>query len=142
MSSGPEVGPPSLAEIRDELEPLSDHEVLLYGSALDETTFTPRSDVDVAVLTRERDEEVNRATWRSLLGQAPDRYDVRVFELLPLDVQHDIAEHHAVVFGDHVEISYYLYRIHRLWDDVGPRIEANRFESMAERRRLMNRGEA
>lgn len=94
----------------------------------------------MAVLTRKRDRDLNRSIWRELLGRAPSRYDVRVFELLPLDVQHDIAERHEVVFGDPVEVSYDLYRIHRLWDDVGPRIEANRFENMRERMQLMGEG--
>lgn len=130
---------PSLDEIREDLRSLAENDVVLHGSYLSEA-FTRRSDVDVAVLTRETDRDVNRAIWRDLLGTIPDRYDVRVFELLPLDVQHDIAERHEVIFGDPVDISYYLYRIHRLWDDVGPRIEANRFETMRERMRLMGEG--
>ncbi len=132
--------PPAMEEIRDQLEALADHEVVLYGSSLDASTFTPRSDIDVAVITRQRDRGVNRRAWRELLGSAPDRYDLRVFELLPLDVQHNIAVDHEVVFGDPVEISYYFYPIHRLWDDVGPRIEANRFGSMEERIRLLGLG--
>lgn len=134
-----EGGRPDVQGVREDLQALSDHEVLLYGSYLSEH-FTPRSDIDVAIVTRKRDRDLNRSIWRDVLGQAPDRYDVRVFELLPLDVQHAIAEEHEVVFGDPVDISYYLYRVHRLWDDVGPRIEANRFESVRERMRLMGEG--
>jgi len=58
----------------------------------------------------------------------------RIFELLPLDVQHDIANKHVVLSGDPVKLSYDFYRtVHRVWGEVGPRIEANRFESLAER---------
>lgn len=128
---------PDLVSVREALQALSGGEVLVYGSYVSGHR-TPRSDIDVAVITRVRDRAENRATWRELLGRVPDVYDVRVFELLPLDVQHDIAEHHEVLFGDPVEISYYLYRrVYRVWDDVGPRIEANQFDSLAERMRLM-----
>lgn len=132
--------PPTLEEVRSDLASLADWEAVAYGSYLDPSTFTPRSDIDVAVITHQRDREVNRQTWRQVLGSAPDRYDLRVFELLPLDVQHDIAMEHEVVFGDPVEISFYFYRVHRLWDDVGPRIQANRFGSMEERLRLLGLG--
>lgn len=127
---------PSLQAIKEDLNALRQHEVVLHGSYLHET-FTPRSDIDIAVITRSQTKEENRTAWRELLGQAPAKYDIRVFELFPLDIQHEIANKHEVLFGDPIEISYYLYRIHRLWKDVGPRIEANQFESLRERMRLM-----
>lgn len=125
--------PPGIGEVRSDLDALSRFDVVLYGSVLTDR-FTDRSDVDVAVVTREPDRDRNRSAWRSALGAAPDRYDVRVFELLPLPVQHDIAEHHRVVFGDAVDLSYYFYnRTRRAWKDVEPRIRANRFDSVRER---------
>lgn len=123
---------PPLGTVREDLQPLADHDVVLYGSYLTDR-FTPRSDVDAAVVTRQADPEANRRTWRDLVGTVPDRYDVRVFELLPLDIRHDIAEHHEVLFGDPVDLSYYFYRTRRAWKDVRPRIEANRFTSLDEK---------
>jgi hypothetical protein len=88
----------------------------------------------VALVTRNRDRETNKAAWREVLGTVPDVFDGRIFELLPLDVQHDIANKHVVLSGDPVKLSYDFYRtVHRVWGEVGPRIEANRFESLAER---------
>jgi predicted nucleotidyltransferase len=122
--------------IRADLRNLRDHEVVLHGSVL-AGTATPRSDVDVAVLGGTFDARANESLWWRLLGAAPDRYDVRVFELLPLPVQVRIAEAYAVVFGDPVAISYAFYGVRRRWKDQARRHAENQFASFQERYRLL-----
>lgn len=130
------TGAPSLEEVRRELHGLADREVVLHGSVVTGRS-TPRSDVDVAVVTRDADAGRNRALWMRLLGSAPDRYDVRVYELLPLPIQVKVAERHRVVFGDPVELSYYFYRYRRRWKDQARRYRENQFRSFREKLRIL-----
>lgn len=113
---------PPLDEIRRDLRDLPPGEIVVFGSWCADA-WTPRSDVDVAIITRERDRRKNARIWWELLGRAPDRYDLRVFELLPLHVQADIAAHHTVVTGDPGDIGEYFHPIHRRWGDVRHRYE-------------------
>lgn len=129
---------PRLDAIRDALAPLMEFDVVVFGSALTDR-FHARSDVDVAVITRRADHAENRALWQGLLGSVPDRFDLRVFELLPLPIQVDIANHHEVVFGDPVDLSYYFYAFRRRWKDQAPRHRANRFRSAGEKRAALRR---
>lgn len=129
---------PSWEQLRRDLAPLTGHDVVVHGSVLGDH-FTPRSDIDVAVVTQDADSGRNVALWRRIVGTVPDRYDVRVFELLPLPIQVRIAEHHKVVFGDPIALSYHFYRFRRRWDDEGPRYRANQFASFAEKMRLRQR---
>lgn len=107
----------TLDALRMDLGHLADHEVVVFGSYATGAS-TPRSDVDVAILTRCRERSVNEETWWRLLGTAPDAYDLRVFELLPIHIQVEIARHHIVVFGDAREIANYFHPVHRRWGDV------------------------
>ena len=130
--------PPSLEEARMNLGELRGREVVMHGSALSDL-FTPRSDVDVAVVARDADASRNRALWRGIVGSAPDRYDIRVYELLPLPVRVAIARRHEVVFGDRVELSSYFYRDRRTWKDQEPRYRANQFRDLREKREALTR---
>jgi uncharacterized protein len=121
-----------------DLAHLASFEVVLYGSVLTDR-FTARSDIDVAIVTRDPDRERNKTVWLRHLGSAPDRYDLRIFELLPLPVQHDIVEHHEVLFGDRLELSEYFYGVRRRWKDVRHRLEANRFTDLDEKRKALER---
>ncbi len=129
---------PTLDQVRRHLSSLKEHEVVLFGSWCG-GVFTPRSDIDVAVLSRKRDREENKQFWLSLLGKVPDRYDVRVFELMPLKIQADIVHNHVVVFGDPVEISAYFYPVRRRWNDVAPRFRENQPLPVRERVRRLRR---
>lgn len=124
------------AEVRRDLQPLAGREVVLHGSVVSGLA-TPRSDVDVAIVTRDPDAARNRAEWLRLLGSVPDRYDLRIHELLPLPIQVRIAQGHWVVFGDPVELSYYFYRYRRRWKDQARRVRENRFASFEEQRRAL-----
>lgn len=126
----------SLEEIRLDLGPLKDYEVVIYGS-WSSGDWTPRSDIDIAVLSRRTDDHQNRQLWFSLLGKAPQPYDVRVFELLPLQFQINVVEKYKVVYGDPVEISEYFYPVRRRWRDVAHRMQAGEEISTRERIRRL-----
>jgi hypothetical protein len=74
-----------------------------------------------------------------VVGQAPDRYDIRVFELLPLPIQIDIADRHEVVFGDLANVSYYFYGFRRRWKDQAHRYHQNRFKGYRDKRDALRR---
>jgi|GEM_PF-5844726 len=47
-----------------------------------------------------------------------ERYDVKIFELLPLGLKGRILEDHIVVWTrDKYELSYYLYKWKKIWLD-------------------------
>lgn len=121
----------SLEDIRRKLKALSGFWVVVYGSWV-RGEATPRSDVDVAVITRTEDAETNLRVMRSLLGKTPPRYDVRIFEALPLHIKAEVFSNYAVVFGDPLKISEYLYHYRRLWKDVERRYRENQFSSYTE----------
>lgn len=124
---------PSLTTIKKELGALKRYEVVLFGSYAT-CDYTPRSDIDVAIITRETSPEKNVRLWKRLLGEARSPFHVNVFELLPLPVKASLMQHYVVVFGDHLELSEYFYHFRKLWKDVKPRYEANQFKSFREKR--------
>ncbi|MHA1589697.1 MAG: nucleotidyltransferase family protein [Candidatus Njordarchaeales archaeon] len=121
----------SLNEIRRDLEPLRDYWVVVYGSYA-RNQCTPRSDIDVAVITRISDPSKNiRILWK-LLPKIKPGYDLRIFELLPLPIKMSVINNHIVIFGDPLDISEYFYFYRKLWKDVEPRYVANQFKSYKE----------
>ena len=128
----------SLDEIKEDLAPLSKYWVILYGSCVGGWD-TPRSDIDVAVITRIRDVEKNKEIYKSIIGKVKPIYDVRVFELLPLHIKIDIIDNYVVVFGDRLEISEYFYHYRKLWKDVEKRYRENQFKSYKEKLEAIKR---
>ncbi len=110
-----------IEEIRKDLKEISNYESVIYGSYVT-GEFRDGSDIDVAVITRRRDEKENYAIQRSLFSKIRPIYDVRVFELLPLKVKASVFSDYIVLFGDEPEISEYFYRWRKMWDDMKHRI--------------------
>ncbi|AEA47969.1 nucleotidyltransferase domain-containing protein [Archaeoglobus veneficus] len=111
----------SLDQIKKDLQPLSKYEVVIFGSYVT-GEFRKGSDIDVAVITRIRDEKQNFAILKKLIGKVKPVYDIRIFELLPLKVKASIIEDYIVVFGDELEISEYFYFWRKFWEDIKHRI--------------------
>jgi predicted nucleotidyltransferase len=107
--------------IRDEVEG-----VLLFGSAA-KGELTTRSDIDIALV---------RPSTKSVLFRVFERvggkYDVKIFEDLPLHIKMDIINNHQVIIGDEVELSYYFYRFRKEWQDMEHRVLSNQFKSVKE----------
>lgn len=112
----------NLEDIRRDLDFLSDREVLLFGTYVS-GEFGPRSDIDVAIITRLKDRGAMMSIRIDAAGEAPDKYDIQVFEQLPMIIKGSILENFQVLFGDPLEIGEYLYLFRKFWKDFSYRIE-------------------
>jgi len=108
------------------------YDVVAYGSYV-EGGMRPNSDIDIAVISHEIKKEQNVKLQEDLLGKFPLKYDIRIFELLPIFIQISIIENYNVIFGDLLEISEYFYFFRKKWDDCKHRILSNQFSSYHER---------
>jgi len=115
-------------EIQGDFEFIKDevNGVLLFGSAA-KGGLSKRSDIDIA-LVRPRTKRVLLKVFARVGG----KYDVKIFEELPLPVKMDIIQHHQVIFGDEVELSYYFYQFRKEWNDMQYRIKSNQFKNADE----------
>jgi len=107
--------------------------ILLYGSRA-QGCWSERSDIDVCIVAPGNDYVLRRLNKR--LG---GKYDVRVFEKMPPYIQIEIIHNHQIIYGDAARIGAYFYRFRRIWADMEPRIQDNRFSSVGERMALRRR---
>lgn len=106
--------------------------IILYGSYA-RGEQTRRSDIDVCLVNPDQ------GVYKGVLSSVGGKYDVKVFEDLPLYVQINIIESHQVIYGDHLELSEYFYRYRKIWRDMKHRIEENQFHSIEEKIALRRR---
>lgn len=91
--------------------------VLLFGSRIDGTA-TDTSDYDLCIVASTINASPKRA---ELLGSiwtrlSANKYDVWIFEELPLYLQIDIIQNHEILFCDDVpELFEYFYRFRKQW---------------------------
>ena len=119
----------NLDKIREDLAFLKEREVVLFGSFVTGNS-SPRSDVDIAIISRLRNRDKMMDIRIKASGQAPEGYDIQVFEALPLIIRGSILEGFKVLFGDPLEIGMYLYYERKLWDDFRYRIEIPTIEEI------------
>ncbi len=128
----------SFEEIKRELLPIKNlgKGVVIYGSVLTEHFIPGRSDIDVAIITMMK--ENNEQIWKDALGRVnPEKYDVRVFELLPLHIKAQIIKNYRTVSGDEGEIGEYFYYWRKLAEHIEMRREPVTIEDLrAGRERL------
>jgi hypothetical protein len=126
-----------LTKLRKDLIYLKDkHDVVLFGSHV-EGGIRPISDIDIAILSLDKDRNKNLKLHDELLGKFPLKFDIHVFELFPIYIQISIIENYLVVFGDLLEISEYFYEFRKIWDDCKYRILSNQFSNSKERLSLL-----
>ncbi len=106
--------------------------ILLYGSYA-KGEATKRSDVDICLV------KPKPGTYERVLEKLGGKYDVKVFEELPLYIQIEVIMNHRVIYGDELELSEYFYRFRKLWKDMEHRIKENRFKSVREKVKLRRR---
>jgi len=106
--------------------------ILLYGSHV-RGEATGRSDVDVCLV------RPKPGVYKQVLQKLGGKYDVKVFEELPLYVQIEVIRNYIVIYGDELELSEYFYSFRKLWKDMEHRIKENRFESVREKAKLRRR---
>ncbi len=89
--------------------------ILLFGS-LTNKSWSRRSDIDICLIAEEYDAD---KLFRELLKtRLMEKYDIKIFELLPLKLKGSILENHRVLWAvSNAELSYYLYKWRRLWND-------------------------
>lgn len=102
--------------------------ILLFGSRA-RGEPTRRSDVDVCIV-----KPVERVL-DNIYGKLGGKYDIKVFENLPLYIKIDIIKNHDIIYGNEQELSEYFYFFRKLWKDMEPRIVKNRFKDFGERMR-------
>ena len=107
-------------------------EVILYGSYV-EGAVRPNSDIDIAIISREKEIRQNLNLQKEVLGRVSSKFDIRVFELFPIYIQISIINNYQVIFGNPLEISEYFYFYRKKWDDCKYRILSNQFSSYRER---------
>ena len=118
--------------------PLNQYWVVLFGSYVVEKN-TIRSDIDVAVITQIHDHTKNFEIWQNQCLIYPSKYDIKVFELLPLFIQMEIITSNYVLFGDRIKIFEYFYFYRKLFRDMEPRIKENRItDTQYQRKTLFN----
>lgn len=111
---------------------------IVFGSALIHNHYSERSDIDIAIITKKKDKKANILIWESILGHNPQKYDVKIFEILPLYIQIEIINNYLVVFGNSLEISEYFYSYRKIWEDMKVRIEENQFNNIQEKIEKLN----
>lgn len=122
----------SIDDIKADLKELANYWVVVFGSWVD-NKLTSRSDVDIAIISQNKNMKNNKKLYFNLLGSAPEKYDLKLFELLPLYLQGSILENYVVIYGNTVDISYYLYGFRKLWVDEKIKIKKYEFKSIKER---------
>ena len=117
-----------LREIKKDLEFIKDEVegVLLFGSAA-KGELSKRSDIDLALVRPS-----NKRVLFRVFERVGGKYDVKIFDDLPLHIKMDIIKNHQIILGDEVELSYYFYRIRKEWKDMEYRIKSNQFKSVRE----------
>ena len=100
---------------------------------------TKRSDIDVCMV------KPSEGILDDVHGKLGGKYDVKVFENLPLYVKMGVIMHHEVIYGDELDLSEYFYFFRKLWRDMEYRIARNELKDFAERmgyrRRWLNEKE-
>ena len=107
--------------------------ILLFGSRA-RLEYDERSDIDICIVR-----PVSDGIFTEIERTFGGKYDIKVFENLPLYIQIEIIRDHRILYGDEIQLSEYFYRFRRLWGDMELRVEFNRFSSIEERMMLRKR---
>ncbi|MCX9083740.1 MAG: nucleotidyltransferase domain-containing protein [Candidatus Methanoperedens sp.] len=117
-----------IAKLKIEFEFIKDETegILLYGSCATGTA-NERSDIDICIIKPQ-----SREILKRIFQKVGGRYDIKIFEELPLYVKMDIIENYMMIFGDEPSISYYFYHFRKNWEDMRHRITSNRFKTVTD----------
>jgi hypothetical protein len=90
--------------------------VLLYGSWA-RGDAGPDSDIDICLVAPEAEDK--SGLWREFVSHLrSEKYDVRIFEILPLYIKMAVIEEGSVLWSrDILELYEYFYPFRREWDD-------------------------
>ena len=128
-----------LNNISNDLKSLEKYQAVIYGSFLTKYFIPHRSDIDVAIITLDSEKEKNILLLKELAGEFSEKYDIKIFELLPLYLKIEIINNYQVLFGDSLDISEYFYHFRTLWRDMARRVKENQFKNINEKLELLER---
>lgn len=121
-----------IARIRKDFEPiLQDIDgILLYGSWATGEEHEG-SDIDICLVAPQSNDSI--LLQRKAFALIRDgRYDVRIFELLPLYLKAEVMEKGVVVYSHNLgELYEYFYFFRKLWSDQKHRQIFSREEALA-----------
>ncbi|MDK2789590.1 MAG: uncharacterized protein PWP15_97 [Methanothermococcus sp.] len=103
--------------------------IILFGSYAT-GDFTKKSDIDVCIVNPK-----DNNYYFEILRKLGGKYDLKIFEELPLYIQINIIKNFKgnVIYGDELELSEYFYKFRKLWRDMEHRIKENTFSSVREK---------
>ncbi len=101
--------------------------IMLFGSWV-RGEANERSDIDLCIIAPEVEDKAS--LWREAISEPRDsRYDVRIFELLPLYMKMAVIEEGVVVYSREVlDLYEYFYPFRREWGDQKHRQQLSREE--------------
>ncbi len=91
--------------------------ILLYGSAV-KGDETPRSEIDICIVAPNYPDRYHLLTevFRKL-DVVSKKYDIRIFEELPLYIQIQIVQKNEIIYAkDIYELYEYFYNFRKLWE--------------------------
>jgi uncharacterized protein len=104
--------------------------ILLFGSVAAGEAYE-ESDIDICLVAPETKEGIKLWT-RALAGIRDTRYDLRIFEQMPLFMKMEVIEKGVVIFSrDVCELYEYFYPFRRIWEDQKHRQMLSKEEALA-----------
>ena len=89
--------------------------ILLFGSRARQE-HNKRSDTDICLVAGDYDPD--KLFQEVLATNLTAKYDIKIFELLPLKMKGSILDSRKLIYSkDPGELSYYLYKQGRIWND-------------------------
>ncbi len=93
--------------------------VVLYGSSVT-NRVNKKSDVDICLILKSEDEEKIDRVFRkvSIIMGKTDKYDLKIFELLPLKLKFEVIRTGEVLYSkDYGQLQEYFYFFRKIWRD-------------------------
>jgi predicted nucleotidyltransferase len=90
--------------------------VLIYGSWATGKSHE-KNDIDICIVAPSAEDKI--ALWREAIAEIrDDRYDIRIFELMPTHLRMAVIEQGVVVYSrDVLELYEYFYHFRRIRED-------------------------
>jgi hypothetical protein len=91
--------------------------IILFGSYA-RNEQTSKSDIDVCVVCGNKKEKIEEVWDKILESGITEKYDVKIFELLPLKMKISIIKEGKVLYAkDEIELSFYFRFFRKIWED-------------------------
>ena len=91
--------------------------IILFGSYA-RNEQTSRSDIDVCIVCGNKKEKIEKVWDKILESGITEKYDVKIFELLPLKMKISVIKEGKVLYAkNEIELSYYFRFFKKLWED-------------------------